>query len=385
MTHATSILPGRTLPTNADQLTNQLREAVHAGALTPGERLPTISEFSRQIHLPANVVSRAFARLQSEGLLVSRKRAGTYVRSRLPQTDPNGSPIVRTQVRVFALVGPELTGGYYPLLQRGLDFAASQRGYQIITSNTGNDVRHQADTILQLIDKAVAGAALVPATIGPSPAHHIRQLQRSGIPVVLLHRGIEGVQAPLLQIPAKNVGRLAAQQLIEAGHRRIAYCTGQRTGAAIGYENGFRETLEQAGIKLPDNHVLHGNITTTDEANYNTFEKTFSVWFKSLMARNDAPTALFTSFESIGEIAYITALQHGLRLPQDLSIVTVSGRERWGVAARRLSCVTLDEEAAGKFTAQLLDEMSREKRPLVDDTIFPIELGFDPAHTLATR
>lgn len=376
MVDTTSTLLGRGKPANLTQLTDQLRLAVRTGVFAPGEKLPTIRQLSSETGLANNVVSRAFTALQAEGLLVTRKRAGTFVRSHIEASEETQE---RAALRIFALVAPELSSGYYPLLQRGFDFAAAQRGYQIVTSNTDNDVRYQADTILQLMDKGVSGIALVPATLGPSPAHHIRQLQRNGIPVVLLHRGVEGVQAPLLRIPTEEVGRIAATSLIEAGHTRLAFCAGQRAGAALGYERGFRLAIEEAGLELPEAFVHHGDMTLINNEQYTQYEQDFDCWFERQVARPDRPTAIFTSFEPLGEIAYLAAVERGLKVHDDLAIATIGGRERRSIIGRRLACVTLDEERAGDVTAQLLDDMCREKRAITDDEVIAIDVSFDSA------
>ncbi len=49
----------------------------------------------------------------------------------------------------------------------------------------------QGDIILQLLDKRVAGVALLPPTVGKTPEYHFRQLQNQGIPIVMLHRGVD--------------------------------------------------------------------------------------------------------------------------------------------------------------------------------------------------
>lgn len=383
MTTATSTrLFSNNKPENVTQLTEQLRLAVRTGVLAPGDQLPTIRDLSADIGLTTNVVSRAFANLQAEGLFVSRKRAGTFVRSDIGQS---GIFEDRERIRIFALVGPELTTGYYPLLQRGFNDASEQRGYQIISSNTDNDVHRQADTILQLIDKSISGVALVPATVGPSPTHQIRQLQRAFIPVVLLHRGVEGVSAPLLRIPFEQMGQLAARRLIEAGHRRFAFASSQRTGGCASYEKGFRLALHEAGIELDAGSIFHGDLLLNDRACFARFEAEFDRWFEARMTGPDRATAMFTSFEPIGEIAYLAAMRRGADTLRQLALVTVSGPERIGTIARRLACVTLDELQAGQRAAELLEAMSQQKSSLLDTQTYPINIGFDAAETLRVR
>jgi DNA-binding LacI/PurR family transcriptional regulator len=100
------------------------------------------------------------------------------------------------------------------------------------------------------------------------------------------------------------------------------------------------------------------------------------------MTGPDRPTALVTSFESIGEIAYLLALHRGLRIPEDLSIVTVGAADRKGAIVRRLACVTVDEQKAGLITAGMLDRMRRGLLDIDDQEVVPIDIGFDAAESL---
>jgi DNA-binding LacI/PurR family transcriptional regulator len=311
---------------------------------------------------------------------VSRKRAGTFVTKPKNHTAGDERPVIR----VFALIGPELSSGFYPALQKGFDLGSDDLGYQIITSNTNNDVRVQANTILQLMDKSVAGVAIVPATIGPSPAHHIRQLQRNGIPVVMLHRGVDDVQAPLVTIPAVQVGELAGREMIKRGHTRIGFCASQRAGSSGNYLKGLQSAMNDAGLEISENHVHYGDIRVFDNENYADYEASLDKWFDRHMTGPDRPTALFTSFESVGEFAYFVALRRGLRVPEDLSIVTVGGQDRRGAIVRRLACVTVNEQQAGRLTARLLDEMQSRQRPLDDQQNYMIDIDFDPAQSLTS-
>ena len=71
-----SLKPDRTLYT---QVMDQVRAAVAAGALKPGERLPPVRRLADALGLTPNTVGRAYAALGREGLLATRRRAGTLV------------------------------------------------------------------------------------------------------------------------------------------------------------------------------------------------------------------------------------------------------------------------------------------------------------------
>ena len=66
------------------QLYHQLREAILAGGLAPGTRLPSTREMADELSLARNTVLNAFEQLYAEGYLVSRVGDGTYVSQELP-------------------------------------------------------------------------------------------------------------------------------------------------------------------------------------------------------------------------------------------------------------------------------------------------------------
>jgi DNA-binding transcriptional MocR family regulator len=65
----------------ASELARSIEEAVHAGALTPGESLPTIRQLAAASRISPVTVAAAYRRLHSRGILVGQGRRGTRVRS----------------------------------------------------------------------------------------------------------------------------------------------------------------------------------------------------------------------------------------------------------------------------------------------------------------
>ena len=146
-------------------------------------------------------------------------------------------------LHVFALLVPEMTSGYYPSLLASFEEAAMGTHNQVIAVSTRDDAYRQADSLLQLIDKRVSGIALVPATNPPTPPYQIRQVQAQRIPVVLCHRPVTGVRAPLLAFNGRDVGRRAAGAMLKRGHRRVAYLSDGAPDAVVTID---REQISQA-------------------------------------------------------------------------------------------------------------------------------------------
>lgn len=66
------------LPPSA-QLRRQLTAAAHEGRLAPGARLPTVRALAERLGLAVNTVARAYRELETDGVIVTRGRAGSFV------------------------------------------------------------------------------------------------------------------------------------------------------------------------------------------------------------------------------------------------------------------------------------------------------------------
>lgn len=67
-----------------DQLLAQLEMKILGGAITPGQRLPSVRALARRLGLHANTVSGAYRDLERAGHVELRRGAGVYVRSGSP-------------------------------------------------------------------------------------------------------------------------------------------------------------------------------------------------------------------------------------------------------------------------------------------------------------
>lgn len=69
------------------QIAHQLRQALLAGVLMPGDQLPTVKEVVGQLAVNPNTVFKSYRELEREGLVQGRPGSGTFVLRR-----PEGPP-----------------------------------------------------------------------------------------------------------------------------------------------------------------------------------------------------------------------------------------------------------------------------------------------------
>ncbi|WP_373292641.1 GntR family transcriptional regulator [Streptomyces camponoticapitis] len=62
-----------------EQLRTQISEQARSGVLPVGHKLPTVRGFAEELGLAANTVAKAYRALESDGVIETRGRNGTFV------------------------------------------------------------------------------------------------------------------------------------------------------------------------------------------------------------------------------------------------------------------------------------------------------------------
>src|SRR3954454_17667615 len=64
-----------------EQLRRQLASRAASGDLPPGTRLPTVRALAAELHLAVNTVAKAYRALETDGVITTEGRRGTFIAS----------------------------------------------------------------------------------------------------------------------------------------------------------------------------------------------------------------------------------------------------------------------------------------------------------------
>lgn len=207
---------------------------------------------------------------------------------------------VRSRDPYNAYLGP-----IYSILNRG--------GYSVIFHCTSELERNQAPAhVDDLIGSRVSAVLVQPAT-DDVDAKPFYQLQDAGIPLVVMDRVIEGLDAPQVVADQYHLGRKQTEHLLELGHRRIAHLH-MPTSSYIGRERmrGYAEALADAGVPFDESLAIE--VEPTVEAGEAAMAELLSLG-------KDRPTGVITRIDWVAAGALRAALRAGLSVPAELSIV----------------------------------------------------------------
>ncbi len=319
---------------------------ISSGQYSQTEALPSENSICADTGLSRSTVRQAFDVLEKEGYVYRVKGKGTFPADYSESTK-------KQKRQIFSLVVQDMRRSLFPSLANGFDSYLSEVNMQTLICDSGNDVLKQGNIILQLLHRNVDGIALLPVLGDKTPAFQVQILIDSGVPVVLCHRGIEGVDAPLLTWDKVEVGMLAGKYLLERGHKDIAYFGIFKYEVPESHVLGLRDVFNKANIEIPKRRVIYGPMNDGMEGDILRERR-----LAELLLSDDKPTAIVCSDDTEAERVFWLAYRMGIKVPDDLSIVGFGDSYRNSIFRKMLCSVTIDEFQLGNTAAKLLSDMS---------------------------
>ena len=83
-----------------EQVADQVRQLIASGDLTPGTAMPSVRQLAGDLGVSLNTVARAYRRLETEGFLAIRDRAGVTVAAPAEQVEHSVQARLLAEMRV---------------------------------------------------------------------------------------------------------------------------------------------------------------------------------------------------------------------------------------------------------------------------------------------
>jgi len=142
-----------------------------------------------------------------------------------------------------------------------------------------------------------------------SDLHRFVKETAGKIPTVLHGCNDFGIPIPNVECDEKEVGRMAAQHLLEQGHKHFAFFQYSRHRHALLRRDGFRDHLAVAG---------HGCAVLETTSAYGPG---WEGWFRREVAKLPKPLGLFAEDDILAARVIESGIDAGWRVPQDLAVV----------------------------------------------------------------
>lgn len=251
---------------------------------------------------------------------------------------------LRTGVsNVLGLLVPDNTNPYFARLIKGVEETAKRNGFIVTVINTNEDAETERNAISTLLSIHVGGILSVPVTIN--------NFNDLGIPLIFLSRlPKEGDSNNFSYVINNDISGVfqAVSHLVDRTRSRIYFINGPRNfhPASIRLE-GFKKALEKNNIEFNNKLVIYGD--NSMEGGYNSFKKLLEI------ARPPFGLLCCSDFIAIGVLKSIR--EHGLKVPEDVSLVGYDDVELLDYLEPPLSTVKQARYSIGAQGAEIIIKM----------------------------
>ncbi len=354
-----------------DQVKDLLRTQIEDGTLAANSPLPTQEELASKLGVSDMTVRRALIELTSEGWLQRVRGKGTFVRGR---PEVNVEKICITVVS--NLDSDQIRGSlfYHRIFQSMHHVADTSGAFLSIRKIT----EPHAEFVARLKAQDVTGLVLM----GITDDDLLKRVQQSRIPAVILDSAqpSSGPQFDEVNHCDEESAFRAVSELTQLGHERIGIY--QTPGKSQFFDQrmaGYRRALKVAGIKFDPSLVYH--VVLNSQAAYAQTVK--------LLREPNRCSALFCTIDELALGAITAARDHGVAVPDDLSVVGFGDIGLFCVPALSTARLPMEQMGTGAIETLLRRIHNRsaelQRIILVPEWIARGSAGFPRSKNLAVK
>ncbi|ARJ41301.1 LacI family transcriptional regulator [Pantoea alhagi] len=257
----------------------------------------------------------------------------------------------------------DIENPHFGLALRGISDVARQAGYHVILSNSDEQVSIEQEAVRVMLEKRVDGIIVAPSSSAASDNAHLTQVLTEGRALTLFDRAVYDLNVEVIGVDFTRSAQQATQELLEAGHRRIAYVTSMNSSEPYRRpeDMGLTPVAQRiAGMERAFSVAAVPFIPALIKPNA-LDDAAVARIVGELFDDAAPPTAVIASDSLIAQALLREFHLRGLRIPQDLSFVMYDNFPWTEIVSPPLSVIAqpvyeMGCEAARRIIAQIRGE-----------------------------
>lgn len=241
------------------------------------------------------------------------------------------------------ILTPELSGPYYSVMLSSMEQEFREAGNKHVIITAGHsEVTRERESIEFLLSRQVDALILHAYALDDD---YLLEVARGPVPVVLMAREIPEIAGRCITLNNERGGYLAAQTLLELGHRKMAYISGPlgKTDAQDRLA-GHKRALQEFGVAWDANLTFEGTYQ----------EDSGRRGMAELLGRGVPFSAVVCGNDEMATGAMAVARNQGFDIPGDISVIGFDDVFFTRYLHPKLSSVAYPIDGMGKMAARIV-------------------------------
>lgn len=260
-----------------------------------------------------------------------------------PAPIPPPAPTPKT----IAVIITDILNPFFPEIVRGIEDEARSDGVGLLLYNTVEDPQYEQQVLRRIGERGVDGVIVCASRLPFDALINLRVQHR--IPMVVIGRRVDHPGIACIVFDSEGAMYRATQHLLNLHHTRIAFLAGPAAQeASARRQRGVERALSEAGLSLPSGWR---------PASFPNIDGGFQAMSALLADADDRPTGIICYNDVIAFGALHAIRVHGLRVPEDISVVGFDNIAMTPHSNPPLTTVALPKQRMGELAMQMLRQM----------------------------
>jgi LacI family transcriptional regulator len=266
------------------------------------------------------------------------------------------------QSHSIGILAPRLDTSYMGEIIRGIESELVQADYDLLLYTTQRREAKESTFVARLTQGLADGLLLV---LPRNPGALLPMLRQRQMPCVLVdHQGL-GEQSAAVGAQNRQGAYAATKYLIQLGHRRIGFITGvMDMGCTQDRLTGYKAALSDHSLAVDEALICEGDF----------YQPRGYACAAQLLAHPAPPTAIFASNDLSAFGAMEAIREHGLRIPEDISVIGFDDIPQAAQVHPPLTTVQQPLEEMGRVACRMLLELIQNPQRPMERVELPTQL-----------
>ena len=315
----------------------------------------TLKQLAKELNVSISTVSKALNNSEEIGEETIKR---VKELAELYNYKPNkvALSLKQNKTKTIGVIIPDILNHFLAKVLFGIEREAAKYGYNIITCISNESLNQEKDSLRLLANGSVDGFILSVAEESQvkNEIEHFKKTISQGLPIVMFDRVAHDVMCDKVIVDDFDATYNAAKSMVLEKRKNIAFIS-TLDGLSVGKlrERGYKKAILE--------HNLNQNLVLKIKKKDDHQKKILN-----FLKKNKSIDGVIAADSSSGIIAINSAINLGLRVPKDISVIGFASKSDSYHTLPKLTTIRQHAKEIGAYAAQLLINRLQNKEAVED-------------------